>query len=1683
MVRRMALVVLLACAILSGLASGARAASFYWYGQNNSTCWQTAKPGTPSSEACDGVGEGFLTVNGLGEQPHLINNNSGQGSYVGTTLGASGDYCIPYELGDNLVNQDAVNAGPATGDTTQTPYQSYQESSTHENVCQADGSEWGYEVRTEAPANKCYSPACGMQHYVSFRGQGENDRPWSSEFEKASGKENSLVVSDEAGTGVFVTWEFSKPKEWAEHPDDVGAWGYVCPILEDTSTSPGEILEYCLQEWRSKYNISEWQEEHIGECKSPEYDGHHQNMDEVLSYFWPGTQYVEHLEGETFVLSQPYQHGKFKAAITEADVARAAAAANAHCAGHHFSTEPKNYVLIGVENGIEGWRDLTEMGGYDRNLQLYTNYDPPPPTVTTMAPTNVQEVGATLNATVNPNGLDTHYYFQWGTTTSYGNSLPLAPGNDAGSGKTTIPVNVALGSLTPGETYHYRIVAASEEGTSYGQDMRFETANQPTAVVTKEGTEYVYFRGANGGIWQANTSGEVQELGGHAIGSPTAVALSTGEQDVYFENTGGSISRLYFNPENKTWTLSEIGGSSAGIPTVAAGKPYSVFFRQETGCHACIYQSYSVNGGSTWTTRAIGGEADNNPMVVTTPSGGEQVFFTQTEHGGIAEWSAANAVGESKEWQYAYVGGPATNAKPAAVVYSSGKGAVFFEESTECQFCDGDDYWNGTSWSYKTGVGALAGGPVAVAENEGEQKIYWRGGNSIWYNYGPASEPWKSAQLGGNPGGTPAEIYNSTTTGLYYDEQSGGLMHMYLEKGEWHSQQICAWPCEEKGPQRPKITSVSPSGGAGTGGTSVTISGANLSEVQSVMFGPIKARSFTVNSSSSITAVAPEGVGTVDVMATNSQGTSTITSADRFTYTAYTSNVRPSAVLLPDGSEDVYYRGENGAIWQATSYGAVRELGGKAAGNPAAVALSTGEQDVYFKGTNEALWRWHFNPESKSWSLSEIGGSTVGEPTVATGKPYSVFFRQETGCHACIYQSYSVNGGSTWTTRAIGGEADNNPMVVTTPSGGEQVFFTQTEHGGIAEWSAANAVGESKEWQYTYVGGPATNEKPAPVVYSSGKEAVFFEESTECQFCDGDDYYNGTSWSYKAGVGALAGGPVAVAESESDQKIFWRGGNIIWYNYGPASEPWKPVGLGYYPAGNPAEVYAPGAAVPTSLYYIDQMGGLTDQYMSNGEWHTKQMCEWPCAAQNPPAPVVSAAPVLSTGTPQQGGAVTSTSGTWSGEPAITSVYQWQDCNSSGNECVNISGANSASYTPVAGDVGDTLRAVVTATNAGGHGEARSAASGVVPAQELVVQSSPNPSGSTNTRFAGVSCYSAAACTSVGYSVNSSGAAVTLAERWNGSEWAIQSTPNPSGAKESYLHAASCGSSSTCIAVGNYINSAGLRVPLAESWSGTEWTVQSAPNPSGAEEAYLKGLDCISSSVCTAVGYYVNSSGVPVTLAERWNGTEWAIQTTQNPSGAKASELFNVSCTASTACTATGRYKSGTNGMYVNLAERWNGTEWSIQSTPNPSGAKAGELYGVSCTSSTACMAVGYYQNSSGTNETLAERWNGTEWTIQSTPDPGGAKVSALYGISCVSSTACTAVGYSENGSGASKAMAEIWNGTEWVLMGTNVPSETKESNVYSVSCTTATACTTAGLYENNVGNYYTLSQGEVFAEG
>jgi len=352
-------------------------------------------------------------------------------------------------------------------------------------------------------------------------------------------------------------------------------------------------------------------------------------------------------------------------------------------------------------------------------------------------------------------------------------------------------------------------------------------------------------------------------------------------------------------------------------------------------------------------------------------------------------------------------------------------------------------------------------------------------------------------------------------------------------------------------------------------------------------------------------------------------------------------------------------------------------------------------------------------------------------------------------------------------------------------------------------------------------------------------------------------------------------------------------------------------------------------------------------------------------------------------------------------------------------------------------------------------------SGVAPASASTTwrsQHVPRPASSIGY-LQGVSCPSKGSCIAVGTWFRN-GAQYTLAEHWDRSGWTIQPTLNPAGPTAS-LDGVSCTSPTNCIAAG-YHSPAGVGGEhlLAYHWNGSSWTLQSAPEPPGASESELYAVSCGSAANCTAVGQYYPPGGGVLPLVEHWNGTTWAVQHVPFVKFALGL-LGGVSCPTATDCVAVGSY--GTFNQNTNLfAEHWNGSRWTFQTVPTPAGTSF-LLNSVSCLWPEHCTAVGGAFNGTQIQAPVVARTNGSTWTLQKDAAPAGTM---LFGVSCPSATACTAVG--ENAANAAffnTGVAEYWNGTSWALQATPVPqTNTHGAELFGVSCPAPLACTAVGIY-------------------
>ena len=141
--------------------------------------------------------------------------------------------------------------------------------------------------------------------------------------------------------------------------------------------------------------------------------------------------------------------------------------------------------LVSVGDTVTSFPDLAPCGvggsssGFVSRRVGFGPPSPPPPPggppiVSTGAASGITEAAATVNGQVNPNDLATTYHFDYGITTSYGAST-LA--GSVGAGTSASTVSATVNGLTPGRTYHFRLVAANADGTTDGGDVTFTTAS------------------------------------------------------------------------------------------------------------------------------------------------------------------------------------------------------------------------------------------------------------------------------------------------------------------------------------------------------------------------------------------------------------------------------------------------------------------------------------------------------------------------------------------------------------------------------------------------------------------------------------------------------------------------------------------------------------------------------------------------------------------------------------------------------------------------------------------------------------------------------------------------------------------------------------------------------------------------------------------------------------------------------------------------------------------------------------------------------------------------------------------------------------------------------------------------------------------------------------------------------
>ena len=200
-------------------------------------------------------------------------------------------------------------------------------------------------------------------------------------------------------------------------------------------------------------------------------------------------------------------------------------------------------------------------------------------------------------------------------------------------------------------------------------------------------------------------------------------------------------------------------------------------------------------------------------------------------------------------------------------------------------------------------------------------------------------------------------------------------------------------------------------------------------------------------------------------------------------------------------------------------------------------------------------------------------------------------------------------------------------------------------------------------------------------------------------------------------------------------------------------------------------------------------------------------------------------------------------------------------------------------------------------------------------------------------------------------------------------------------------------------------------PLAEHYDDGQWVTVPVPAPRTGS-AYLRGVGGALGTDVWAAGYWITTSGANKTLIEHYDGTSWTIVTSPNPPSV-ASYLSTVAVVATNDVWAAGHYLDNT-GIYRTLVEHWDGGSWVIVSSPN-AGNGDNALNAIAAASSNNIWAVGYQSSAPGTaSSTLVLHFDGTSWTVVPSPNPGGL-TSSLAGVVAMADGRIWAAGFYYDG--------------------------------------------------------------------
>jgi len=299
-----------------------------------------------------------------------------------------------------------------------------------------------------------------------------------------------------------------------------------------------------------------------------------------------------------------------------------------------------------------------------------------------------------------------------------------------------------------------------------------------------------------------------------------------------------------------------------------------------------------------------------------------------------------------------------------------------------------------------------------------------------------------------------------------------------------------------------------------------------------------------------------------------------------------------------------------------------------------------------------------------------------------------------------------------------------------------------------------------------------------------------------------------------------------------------------------------------------------------------------------------------------------------------------------------------------------------------------------------------------------------------------------------------------ASTWS-ENWRIVNSPNM-GSDNNQVTALSAVSTNDVWATGSFtIPGTQTSNGLIQHWDGSRWSIVPSPNP-GSRSYFIKAVSAVSTNDVWAVGFTADKNGNNHrTLTEHWDGSQWSIVSSPN-AGNQDNFLDGTVAVSTNNVWAVGLGINSSGGSTLIL--HWNGTQWSVVPSPNP-GSTFYFQTEARAVSANDIWSVGAAVNNNGVFQTLIEHWNGTQWNIVPSPNVGSNN-NFLNSVTTVSATDVWAVGTSSNKSNNDRTLTMHWNGSRWRI----VPSPnvgTNGSLTDSLAAVSANDIWTVGFYNNS----------------